>query len=58
MTQERIKINNNEFEYKGVVYDCKRAINKDVELILDEANAIDIAKHFFELRIKVAQKGE
>lgn len=37
MTQERIKINNNKFEYMDVAYDCEYAIEKDIELILDEA---------------------
>lgn len=37
MTQERIRINKNEFEYIGVTYDCEYAIQKDIELIFDEA---------------------
>lgn len=37
MTQENIRINGNEFEHIGMVYDCKYAIQKDIELILDEA---------------------
>ena len=38
MTNEDIAINGNEFEYMGETYDCSRAIKRDIEHIIDEAN--------------------
>lgn len=38
MTSEDIAINGNEFEYMGETYDCSRAIKRDIEHIIDEAN--------------------
>ena len=37
MKTKDIKINSNEFEYNGVKYDAKLAIEKDKKLIISEA---------------------
>ena len=38
IANEGIAINGNEFEYMGETYDCSRAIKRDIERIIDEAN--------------------